>query len=369
MIYLITGTPGAGKTCYMVSMLMKDEQFKDCPIYVDGINELDNNIIPYLSIPEGCDGSNWDKWLPDQYVLVIDECQRYWRTRPSAMKVPEAIQAMETHRHRGVDIWLLTQGVDKIDSAIKPLIEVHRHFSMSKLGVRRCFEWWQKVGNPSSRADARNATVTPYFLDEEAQKHYKSSVQHNEVKVKKSLWAYFLPVLFLFGIGMILFSAYLAYGLIWDKTEQPKETIPQQTIQQPSSTDNIVNTAAQGFTVPQNTTASTPNIPAQQMDALKPEDFKPAIDGKPWTAPVYSAFNGRNSIKSMPYPVGCVKNGNRCTCYEEQGTPIRGMDKNICLDFVENGIYNPYRSLNSNDSMISANNINNSSAAPIAVVQ
>ena len=47
----------------------------------------------------------------------------------------------------------------------------------------------------------------------------------------------------------------------------------------------------------------------------------------------------------MPYPVACVKNRNKCTCYTDQGTPIRGMEKGLCLDFVQNGIYNPYKSV------------------------
>ncbi|WP_225748025.1 hypothetical protein [Eikenella sp. Marseille-P7795] len=45
----------------------------------------------------------------------------------------------------------------------------------------------------------------------------------------------------------------------------------------------------------------------------------------------------------MPYPVACVKSGAACTCYTDQATPIRGMDKGLCIDFAENGIYNPYR--------------------------
>ena len=45
----------------------------------------------------------------------------------------------------------------------------------------------------------------------------------------------------------------------------------------------------------------------------------------------------------MPYPVACVKNENRCTCYTDQGTTIKGFSKTQCLEFVENGIYNPYR--------------------------
>lgn len=354
MIYLITGVPGAGKTCYMVSQMLKDPDFKNRPLYVDGVNELDANAIPYIDMPEGCDGSNWHTWLPDGAILVIDECQRYWRSRPGGRAVPDAVQAMETHRHKGIDIWLLTQDANKLDSAIRGLVEVHRHFSMSKLGVRRCMEWWQKVGNPVSRVDVKSATITPYFLDETAQKHYKSSVQHNEVKAKKSLWAIFLPVFFLFGILMMLVGAYYVYKIFFSeqtpqlsKEEKTKIVSSQSTpLSQPKLTteDNTTNGIVEGFS-----TQKVASEPAIKPNTLKPDDFKPAIDGQPWTAPIYAAYNGHNSIKTMPYPVACIKSTDKCTCYEEQGTPIRGMDRNLCLDFVENGIYNPYKTPDSNN--------------------
>ena len=48
----------------------------------------------------------------------------------------------------------------------------------------------------------------------------------------------------------------------------------------------------------------------------------------------------------MPYPVACVKSENRCTCYTEQATPLKEIPKSQCLDYVENGIYNPYKESN-----------------------
>lgn len=45
----------------------------------------------------------------------------------------------------------------------------------------------------------------------------------------------------------------------------------------------------------------------------------------------------------MPFPVACVKNAKHCTCYTDQATEIKDLDHKICLDFVKNGIYNPYK--------------------------
>ena len=115
MLYLITGKPGSGKTLHMISMLMHKKDLQGRPLYIDGIPDVDPVKIPYEMLPENCTGENWQEWLPTNAILVVDECQRYWRTRPNGSKVPEAVQALETHRHRGVDLFFITQHPRLID--------------------------------------------------------------------------------------------------------------------------------------------------------------------------------------------------------------------------------------------------------------
>lgn len=340
MLYLYTGVPGAGKTLHMVSQLHKDPQFKERPLYVDGIPDLDPEAIPHIALPEGCNGSNWHEWLPEKSILVIDECQRYWRPRPNGSQVPQAIQALETHRHKGIDIYFLTQDPKKIDSQIRNLIEVHKHFSMSVLGVRRSFEWRNKVGDPNAKGDVKSALVTPYFLDESVYGYYTSSVQHNQVKAKKSKWVYGLPLMMLLGISLIGFGIYKALNIGKDQAQAVQEAAQQQQTAQPAPMPTSSEQVGQSFNL-SNQAASQEE--QQQSEIPTPEDYRPTIPGQPWTAEVYRNHNGIGQIKTMPYPVACVKSSNKCTCYTEQATPIRNMDTNLCIDFAENGIYNPYR--------------------------
>lgn len=74
---------------------------------------------------------------------------------------------------------------------------------------------------------------------------------------------------------------------------------------------------------------------------LSEDDYKPVLDGQPWTAPIYNAHN--KSIKTMPFPAVCVKTESKCTCYTDQATLIKGIKKSQCIDYAENGIYHPYR--------------------------
>ena len=159
---------------------------------------------------------------------------------------------------------------------------------------------------------------------------YKSAEEHTKVKGKLSKGVIILPF-------VLLATAYGFYHLkqryrtlTADPTQQTqqaaKAAVPQADAERAALA--ISDAEADG-------TYST------EQRVIKPEDYKPVFDGQPWTAPVYNAHN--QQIATMPFPVACIKTQDRCTCYTDQATPIRGMDKGLCIDFAENGIYNPYR--------------------------
>ncbi|QMT31390.1 zonular occludens toxin domain-containing protein [Alysiella filiformis] len=335
MLYLITGKPGSGKTLHMVSMLLKRKDLQNRPLYIDGIPDVDVSKIPHEKLPENCTGENWHEWLPTNAILVVDECQRYWRQRPNGSKVPEAVQAIETHRHRGVDLFFITQHPRLIDMNIKSFVENHKHFDKTQLGTRRMWEW-QRCGNPDNKGDIADAMAKPYTLDKSAFDAYKSAELHTKIKVNRSFWFWLFPLIVVAAIAMTV------YALSYNKQilfEQPKKAAETAAVaaSQPTKADGEAQAAPSDVGGGRIAVASEP-VPND--DQIKAMDFKPNIDGKPWTAPIYHPMN--KQVKTMPYPVACVKNGSRCTCYTEQATPIHGLDKGICLDFVENGIYNPY---------------------------
>ena len=86
-------------------MLMEREDLKNRPLFVDGIPDLK---IEHFSLPENCDMTTWHEWVPTGAILVIDECQRIFRPRSAGSKVPEFVAQLETHRHKGIDFFLMT---------------------------------------------------------------------------------------------------------------------------------------------------------------------------------------------------------------------------------------------------------------------
>ncbi|WP_373795835.1 zonular occludens toxin domain-containing protein [Neisseria dentiae] len=332
MIYLFTGVPGAGKTLQVVSMLAKSKDFKNRPLYVDGIKGLK---IPHEKVPEGETIQTWPDWAPTGAVIVVDECQRIFRPRPSGSKVPEYVSELETHRHRGLDFLLITQNPRLIDVHLRSLIEHHTHFSKTNLGFRRKLEWSTGgAKDPESRTNIREALVSVYRLDKSCYGLYESSEEHTNIKTAKSKLLYILP----FSFGLLGYGIWQGYQLM-DKMQQPPEAaaVAEKAAPAQSAAPVVQNQSGQYPPL----AASAPQPEQPQKPHISADDYKPAIDGQPWTAPLYNSQN--KAIKTMPYPVACVKSANKCTCYTDQATPIKGMDKDVCIDYVENGIYNPYK--------------------------
>lgn len=332
MLYLITGVPGSGKTLKMISDLMTRKDLKDRPLYLDGIPEVNGEIIPNLPIPEGETMQTWHKWAPPGAILVIDECQRVFRPRPSGSKVPDYVAELETHRHRGIDIFLLTQHPRLVDINVRSLIGHHCHISKTNLGVRRMFEW-ERCGDPTSRTDVEGAVKSVYTLDKKAFGVYKSAEEHTKIRTKLSRTVYIFPVVLL----IIVAASWSSYNR-WQKFNKDA--------QQPQNSGFAQQSPQAQAPAGQPAAATAADIPSQPVEKeqkphLSAQDYRPAIDGQPHTAPIYDGLN--KAVQTMPFPVACVKSKNRCNCYTDQGTRISGFDKDLCLEYVRDGLYNPYR--------------------------
>ena len=339
MLYLYTGVPGAGKTLYAVSNLVKRKDFKDRPIFVDGIKDLDHDKINYFDIPEGESIQTWPKWAPPGAIIVVDECQRIFRPRPSGSKVPDYVAELETHRHRGLDFILITQHPRLIDVHLRGLIEHHTHLGKTNLGLRRKMEWTTGgAKDPGSRANIKEALVSVYRLDKSVYGLYKSAEVHTKIRTKKSKLLMLFPLaLCLVGYGVWSFTGF--WGKFSGEEEKAKTASTTQTAQVQTQPSTV--SASEPVTNGQYPKAETkPEEPKKPH--LSEEDYQPRIAERPETAPMYDSMN--KAVRAMPYPVACIKVENRCTCYTDQGTKIKDIGKKTCLNYVKDGLpFNPYK--------------------------
>lgn len=213
MIELNTGVPGAGKTLNMVERLAKlvaswgAKPELARPIFVLGIPELalPHALVPLKSVQINKAGSpslvpDWDE-MPDGSLVIIDEAQGCFPPRSSASAAPAHVAWLNTHRHRGFDIWLTTQHPKLIDASVRALVGRHQHFRRL-FGRGRCavYEW---DACSDSLSGMNNAVTTHWAHPKAAFKWYKSAEIHTKQTFKLPKWLLILPAGVLLGLFFI----------------------------------------------------------------------------------------------------------------------------------------------------------------------
>ena len=120
MITLITGLPGAGKTLYALNYVKNLSEKDNRQVYFSGINDIK---LPWIELDKG---EEWHQ-APTGSIVLIDECQRVFRPRGNGSAVPLHVSKLETHRHDGVDLVVITQHPMLADSNLRRLVGQHFH--------------------------------------------------------------------------------------------------------------------------------------------------------------------------------------------------------------------------------------------------
>ncbi|MDO4694181.1 MAG: zonular occludens toxin domain-containing protein [Eikenella sp.] len=323
MITLITGTPGSGKTLYMVSQLAKSKEFEGRKIFVDGIRDLQ---IPTEPIPEGHSIADMHVWLqqPENHgsVVVIDEAQRVFPPRSAGSRAPENVEFLHVHRHYGIDVFLITQMPKRIDANVRDLVGAHYHIYKNKLGLRTKFYWDYCATNP--KAESRNGQASVYKLDSDAYSLYKSAEIHTKIKQPKTRWLYAAAVAALCAPGAL----YWAYSVL----SGGGGMVQAESVTESTSDSGVkagIDNAAAG-------------LAGTGQQSLTAEMFVPTLAERPESKPLYDTVR---QVKSYERVAACIKGGKTgCTCYSDQATPLREISQELCTDYAENGLpFDPFR--------------------------
>lgn len=313
MITFISGAPGTGKSAALVSMLR--ELGKERQIYVFGIPDLKIDHV------ELADPQNWHNDVPDGSVIVIDEVQNVWRPRGPGQKVPDHIAKLETHRHRGLDFYIISQGPNLVDSNVRAL--VGRHVHLRDLGVlgRWWYEWPECADN--CRTAWKNAPLKKrYRLPKAIFKDYKSSSLH--VKPVRSF-----PWMLVVLVAAVLAFCYFAW--------KTYATI-QSKINPPAAKPAVVASGvagAGGAGAP----AGAPGASQSPVKFIDDRvDWIPRVSSKPESAPAYDAIR---SVQVLPRVAGGMCVGQRCKCITQQGTNA-GLTDDECRKWLADPPFDPY---------------------------
>jgi zona occludens toxin len=334
MITLITGIPGMGKTALLVQMLLEFEKAAERPLFVMGIPDL---AIEHVVAPPVSEWTEYRQSLedaslalayftfPPNSILIVDEAQRVYRPRASASKVPAYVAALETHRHTGLDIILLTQKPKLLDMNVRELVGRHIHIRSGLLG-RFLYEW-PHIADGESRLDRSDAAKRKFSPPKAAFAKYKSAEVHTKHKFRVNQLFIYAAL----ALVALVYQGSKAFAVL-DKYTNPEgsETVHLEGGDMPP------RSGAEALAPPAHPRlVSLPVTPQRILEAMTPTD-----DHNHLSAPLYAAVV---PPVTAPEVVGCISSRKACTCFSQQATPVWLPDEQ-CRQRASGQYYDPYRS-------------------------
>jgi len=333
MLYIVTGTPGAGKTLFTLSRLIKDHEEKDQskqrPIFVHGIPDLN---YEFFHADELTDPEKWYE-KPDGSIIVFDEAQTVFPQRPASQKVPRTAQEFSTHRHKGMDIYIITQDGSNIDAFVRRMCGTHYHVHrILRKSVATVYEYDHYESRPTGYHEKQQAiskSAWPY--PKKLYDKYKSATIHT-VKSKTPLRLYLL-------IGVLFVTAWAIYAA-WSNFSQGR-----------FAGDSAADKMESGLIPGIGGGAAAPSPGSFQTPGQWINKYRPRIEGILESAPIY---DGVESVSVVPRPL-CVlvqpfESGpgtdpltNECFCYTQQLTKYETTDS-YCRSWAMDGYFNHSKS-------------------------
>lgn len=322
MITLITGLPGNGKTLFALWYIKQKAEKENREVYYHNIKDL---TLPW----EVFEAEKWMD-LPHGSIIVMDECQFVFAKKPNGSKLPEFYEQLATHRHRGFDIYLVTQHPSLIDNFVRQLVGQHFH-AVRKFGLERntIYEWSAVNAAPTSPSSQKSAIPLKWAFPKEVYGYYKSAEVHT---VKRSI-----PMKVVLGVLFIVFVLVGGYWLL-DRFQHrnDKASAPEAAqVSQPGATGGG-SPAGQSDGKRRFEPGSLED--AQYYVAMQ----QPRIAGLPQSAPKYDELTKPSRV---PVPAACIQIGTvrderaiRCKCYSQDGTPMN-VEFNMCIKIAQEGVF------------------------------
>lgn len=334
MIYLLTALPGSGKTLFLMEWIEKE--FPNRAVWYSGIKQLK---LPWHKLPSweartsepgGDDPADprlpppavdWVD-VPEGSVVVLDECQGTFRPRPTGSKVPPHVELLENHRHRGIDIILITQHPRQIDASVRRLVGSHRHL-VRVFGSEASIvhEWGEICDEPDkSRTDSIRKT---WPFPKRLYGLYASSQLHTHKRrfPVKIILMFIAPVV---GVMLMGWGIWYAFASVMNR---------DKVIEQATGVPAAAAVAAPG---------DRPGRPRTegrtwaQRRAAHLDQLRPRIPGLPHTAEAYAKVTEPHQA---PEPAACISTAERCRCYTQQATLLPEVPGDVCRQIVAFGYF------------------------------
>ena len=313
MITLITGLPGNGKTLYALSYVKQWAEKDNRPVYYSGIKDL---MLPWTEI----DPTKWFD-CPVNSIIVIDECQTVFRPRSLGKEPPDYVAKLETHRHQGLDIVLITQHPMLADSAIRRLVGKHVHVVRTFGTERATLHEWASVRENCDKPSGRADSIKHHWkYPKDAFSFYKSAEVHTVKRnIPMRFWLFVL-------IPVLLVCCFLYLKHFSDKQKHINDVPPDS----PALSKPVLSAANEKGRV------SYKNAIEDAKQYVFEET--PRVVGLPQTAPRYDELT---KPVEVPVPAGCVQSSHGCKCYTQQATSM-DVEESLCVEIVKHGFFEDF---------------------------
>ena len=336
MITLITGSPGSGKTLYCVDKILQPlvgatlDSTND-----DGETTTYNRTIftniPRLLLDHELIDAAWLENLHENKqtgcVVAFDEVQRVWPNRPHGARKPAAVEYLETHRHDGIDVVLMTQNPMLLDPAVRTLVGRHLHIRrIGGFGGAVVYEWDSCSNSLNFKAAF---TKTPYRYNHKVFNLYHSADLHTKQtrRVPFAVWVMLCGLVIAAWMWPHFFGR--VFGREAGKMSQVSHTAPFPPASAPASSrsprSHVVSLTGEGSGAPAPLTAEEYR-----------ETFRPRLNSLPHTAPRYDELTKPSRVR---YPAACIQGEvYGCRCFDQDGVRLYIRDS-VCRDVVKNGLF------------------------------
>lgn len=349
MFVLRTGLQGHSKTLNTIKELDKRSAETGRPIYYHNIRGLKVDKLKGQWIPF----DEPTKWfdLPDNAIAVIDEGQTWFGVRAQGTKVPEYASRLETMRHKGHELHVITQDPTFIDAHMRKLCNEHIHYKRPNKG--KLISRWQfeRPINPNNKSEFATGQCSIMRLDKDYFDVYVSSTAEHHFKWQPPRALFVL-------VACVLVIGYLGWKLVPRFSGTPEGT-PAKVEQQQGGASAGTAVASNGKTTPAG--SSTSSNAAQKPEPMTRDEWiaqrVPRVPDIPSSAPMYDELT-----KPVSYPkFYCVstrdetllerhaqamtiqtRNGRRegCRCNTQQGSRL-DVSFEFCMNVVQNGYFDP----------------------------
>lgn len=333
-ITLITGLPGSGKTLRTVHFIKQAVDAGEV-VFVCNLNGLKLPHIPFE------DPRKWRE-LPAGSVLVVDEAQQFFRTRRGG-DAPEYLTAMETIRHQGVRLIVITQQPDYLDTHLRGLVGLHEHLvRVQGKEATKIFRHDELMDNVRSEKARGRYDSEVWAYPTELFHCYESAQVHTVKKVmtarmKRGLMIAGVAALVIGWVGSRFYGFFDNAAQAAEGTGEPAVVAAREGGERPLTAD-LSSVASSGRA------AHDPEAIAEYVANLQPR-----VAMLPWSAPIY---DGRQ-VAAEPR-VFCMDGGAGYTaqdayaqrevrCVTEQGSRHVMPDWQAERLAREGEPYNPYK--------------------------